>query len=99
MIALVSDAQFGLDDEQYAYARQLAYEAANGAWAGTAAIIKTSASYLEGGMSLTDQRALLTELLRLAAEDHSHAWEAPILTGYPSAFAAKALEKINETHA
>jgi hypothetical protein len=95
MIALASDTQFGLNNEQYEYARRLAHEAANGAWAGSSAIVKASAAFLRGDLELTAQRLLIAELLRLAAEDPDHSWEAPILTGYPAAYAVAALDKVN----
>jgi len=96
----VGGERFGLDGEQYEYVRQLANAAGNGAWSNDASVVTASRDFLNGELlDPSEQRRLLTDLLRLAVEDPSHEWEAPILTGQPTSFAVAALKKINETHA
>ena len=91
--------RFGLNDKEYKYARQLAYQAAHGTWINPygdeAPLIDRCAKLLAKGNADADaERALLTELLKLAAFSPEHEWEAPALTGKPTAYAISTLEKI-----
>lgn len=96
--------RFGLDAKEYKYARQLAFHAAHGAWINPygdeASLIDRSAVLLSGGVSdAAAERELLIALLKLAVYSPEHEWEAPTLTGYPTTFAIKTLEKITISNA
>jgi len=96
--------RFGLNDKEYKYARQLAYQAAHGTWINPygdeAPLIDRCAMLLAKGNSDADaERVLLTELLKLAAYSPEHEWEAPALTGKPTTFAIQTLEKITAFNA
>ncbi|MBC6983258.1 hypothetical protein [Caulobacter sp. 17J80-11] len=97
---VATEARFGLSLEEFEYARELAFHAGAGAWATNRSIVERSKALLDG--RVTDQnelKELLTELLRLAAYDPDHEWEAPILTGQPTQFAVAAFQKISDRHA
>ncbi len=96
--------RFGLNDKEYKYARQLAFHAAYGAWVSPygneAELVDRSDKLLSGGNAdAAAERALLIELLKLACYSSEHEWEAPVLTGRPTAFAIQTLEKITAFNA
>lgn len=88
-----------LDPEQAQYVKDLAFQAAYGAWANDPEIRNSSVAYLEHGMPAKEESLLVRKLVTLAALDADHAWEAPVLTGKPAAFACAILEQLNKDNA
>ncbi len=86
--------RFGLSSEQISYVWNLAGHAAHGAWAMSTKTVNRSRALFGGHIDEAEKRSLFEELLRLAAEDESHAWEAPTLTGIDTEFAQTAYKDI-----
>jgi hypothetical protein len=85
----------GLSQDQRDYVKVLAIEAGWGAWARESHDREASIAYLKGEVTGgTELKKLAVRLLELAATNPDHQWEAPILTGRPTQFAAETLLKL-----
>ncbi|HWU48248.1 MAG TPA: hypothetical protein VN042_00120, partial [Asticcacaulis sp.] len=88
LVNLIDFEGIGLSQDQQNYIKVLAIEAGWGAWATDKSLVLRSQVYLKGLMTnpkeLTDYAIVL---LKLAAYDPDHEWEAPHLTGQSTEFA------------
>ncbi len=88
-----------LTSEQTDYVRDLAFQAAHGAWATDRQVSIDSRAFLHDTLPCELEPGLVLRLVELAACDPDHNWEALTLTVRPVEYAESILEILRTNNA